>query len=215
MTSDTWLLHMCDMTFPRTKSSTNVLYPNHPRTTWHLSHDSFTCVTWSFMILHITPSHVWHDSFTCLTWLLHMCDMTPSHVWHDSFTCVTWLLHMCNMTPSRVWHDICSPAPNHHHPLTTWQLSPLPARPVKKTSRHIYERVISHIQMSHVTHMIESCPTYERVMSHILIGHILDLFQHGLWKMSHVTYLNAYEWVTSHVWIRHVTNANESRSMYE
>jgi len=44
---------------------------------------------------------------------------------------------------------------------------------------------MSHIWMSHVTHMNESCHTYEWVMSHI--------------RMSHVTHMNeschAYEWV--------------------
>jgi len=51
-------------------------------------------------------------------------------------------------------------------------------------SCHTYEWVMSHIRMSHVTHMNESCHTYERVMSHI-------------W-MSHVTHMNeschTYEW---------------------
>jgi len=41
---------------------------------------------------------------------------------------------------------------------------------------HTCEWVMSHIWMSHVTHIKESCHTYERVMSQI-------------WK-SHVTYMN-------------------------
>ena len=49
---------------------------------------------------------------------------------------------------------------------------------------------MSHIWMSHVTHMSESCRTYEWVMSHI-------------W-MSHVTHMNeschTYEWVMSHIY---------------
>ena len=64
--------------------------------------------------------------------------------------------------------------------------------------------VMSHIWMSHVTHMIESCHTYEWVMSHI-------------W-MSHVTHMNeschTYEWVMSHTWFRHVTHMNESCHTY-
>ena len=59
---------------------------------------------------------------------------------------------------------------------------------------------MSHIWMSHVTHMNESCHTYEWVMSHI-------------W-MSHVTHMNesrhTYEWVMSHIWMSHVTYMNES-----
>jgi len=49
---------------------------------------------------------------------------------------------------------------------------------------------MSHIWMSHVAHMNESCHTYEWAMSHI-------------W-MSHVTHMNepchTYEWAMSHIW---------------
>jgi len=65
--------------------------------------------------------------------------------------------------------------------------------------------VMSHIWMSHVTHMHESCHTYELVMSHI-------------W-MSHVTHMNeschTYEWVKSNIWMSHVTHMNESCHTYE
>jgi len=56
-------------------------------------------------------------------------------------------------------------------------------------SYHTYGRVMSHTWMSHVTHMTESC-------------HIIP------WK-RHVTHMNEsfyiFQWVMSHVWIRHVT----------
>jgi len=72
-------------------------------------------------------------------------------------------------------------------------------------SCHTYEWVISHIWMSHVTHMNESCHTYKWVMSHI-------------W-MSHVTHMNeschTYEWVMSHIWMIHVTHMNESCHTYD
>ena len=72
-------------------------------------------------------------------------------------------------------------------------------------SGHTYEWVISHIWMSHVTHMNESCHTYEWVRSHI-------------W-MSHVTHMNeachTYEWVMSHIWMSHVTHMKESCHTYE
>jgi len=64
---------------------------------------------------------------------------------------------------------------------------------------------MSHISMSHVTHMNESCHTYEWVMSHI-------------W-MSHVTHINepchTYQWVMSHIWMSHVTHKNEPCHTYE
>jgi len=68
-----------------------------------------------------------------------------------------------------------------------------------------YEWVMSHIWMSHVTHMNESCYIYEWVMSHI-------------W-MSRVTHMNVlchtYERVMSHIWTSHVTHMNESCHTYE
>jgi len=72
-------------------------------------------------------------------------------------------------------------------------------------SCHTYKRVMSriewvmsHVWMSHVAHMNESCHTYEWVMSRI-------------W-MSHVTHMNeschTYEWVTPHIQMSHVTYVN-------
>jgi len=60
--------------------------------------------------------------------------------------------------------------------------------------------VMSHIWMSHVTHMNESCHKYQWVMPHICVT-----------LMSHVTGLmlyleqscHAYRWVMSHVWTSH------------
>ena len=64
---------------------------------------------------------------------------------------------------------------------------------------------MSHMWLSHVTHMNESCHTYEWVMSHI-------------W-MSPVTHTNeschTYEWVMSHIWMSHVTHTNESCHTHE
>ena len=88
----------------------------------------------------MTHSYVWHDSFICVTWLIHLCDMTHSYVWHGSFICVAWLIHTCDESP-----------------------------PVRHESCHTYQRVMSHVSKSHVTHIDESCDTYEWVMSHIRI----------------------------------------------
>jgi len=55
---------------------------------------------------------------------------------------------------------------------------------------------ISHMWMSHFSHVNESCRTYE-------------------WTMSHVLHMNdssrACEWVMSHTWMSHVARTNESR----
>jgi len=61
-------------------------------------------------------------------------------------------------------------------------------------------RVMSHILLSHVSHMNESCLTYEWVMEHI-------------W-MSHGTHMNesclTYEWVMEHTFLSHVSHMTES-----
>ena len=64
----------------------------------------------------------------------------------------------------------------------------------------MYEWVMSHMWMSHVTRVNESCHTFEWVMSH-------------MW-MSHVTHMNeachTHGWVMSHEWMNHVSHMNES-----
>ena len=60
---------------------------------------------------------------------------------------------------------------------------------------HIHPRVMSHIWMSHVTHMNASCHTQKWVMSCI--------------ETSRVTHMqevcHTYEWVMSHICMSHVT----------
>jgi len=74
-----------------------------------------------------------------------------------------------------------------------------------KESWHTYEWVTAHIRMRHVTHMNDPRYTYERVMPHV-------------W-MSRVTHMNeschTYEWVMPHIWMSHGTHMNESRHTYE
>jgi len=86
----------------------------------------------------------------------------------------------------------------------------------------IWEWVMSHIWMRHVTYMNESCHTYKWVMSHIWMSHVTHMDEschtYGCvmshrW-MSHVTYMNEschiYGCVMSHIWMSHVTHMNES-----
>jgi hypothetical protein len=70
-----------------------------------------------------------------------MCDMTDLYVCHDSFTCATWLIHMCDMAHSYVRRDSSTSA---IHGITHM-----------KESCHTYGWGMSHIWMSHVTHMDE------------------------------------------------------------
>ena len=62
-------------------------------------------------------------------------------------------------------------------------------------SCHTYEWVMSHIWMSHVTHMNESCHTYEWVMPYTWLCH--ETYMKGT--------CHTYEWVMSHIWMRHVS----------
>jgi len=101
------------------------------------------------------------------------------------------------------------------------------------TSRHHMTDVthfMSHMSMSHVTHLNKSHHTYEQFMSHVLMSHVthmnesrdlddeggsmdtrLDFGEHAHIRMSP----NLYEWVISHVWMSHVTHMNESRDLYD
>jgi len=64
-------------------------------------------------------------------------------------------------------------------------------RPTIWGSCNTQEWVKSHIWMSHITHMNQSCRTYERIMYH------------------------TYESVMPHIWRSHATHIHESRHTYE
>jgi len=139
----TWLIPMCGMTYS------------------HVWHDSFLCVTWRIPMCDMTHFYAFHDSFACVTWLIAMRDRTHSCVWRDSFPCVAWLIPMCDMTHSYVWHDsflcvswlICVCDMAHSY---VWYISLVRAIFALLT-RAAY--VMSHTQISHVTHRNESCHT--------------------------------------------------------
>ena len=166
----------------------------------------YSCVTWFF--------NVRHDSFIRPTRLIHMWDMAHFYVRHDSFVCVTWLIHMSDMTHSyavwliRLWHDafVC----HMTYSFVTWLT-------------HTYDMtrlfcIMSHIWMSHVTHMNGSCPTYEWFKSHMWISHVThtneshDAYEYAtsLTQISRVTRMNkpchSHEWVMFSVWMSHITH---------
>jgi len=86
-------------------------------------------------------------------------------------------------------------------------------------SCHTYERVMSYVWMSRATHMNESCRTYEWFMSHIWMTHVThECFMPHTW-MIQVTHMNescrTYEWVMPHVWMSQAARMNESCRTYE
>jgi len=107
-----------------------------------------------------------------------------------------------------------------------------------RIKRHIARtiRQVSHVWMSHVARMNESCRTYSRVMSHTWTSHVtqvqlLDYYKTHEWVSScikrHIARMNTsslarmnescrtYEWVTSHVWMSHVTHTSKWCRTYE
>jgi len=64
------------------------------------------------------------------------------------------------------------------------------------------------------TYMNESCHTYERVMSHICMSHVPYE-----WVTSHIWLriksCPTCEWVKSHMWMSHVTNTNKTCPTHE
>ena len=72
---------------------------------------------------------------------------------------------------------------------------------------------MSHVWMSHVTHMNESCHTYEWVMAHVWMSHgtrMNDSCETYAGVMWHI-----HEWVMAHIWVSHGTYMNESWHTYE
>ena len=80
------------------------------------------------------------------------------------------------------------------------------------TPPHINE---SRHMLRHVTRTNESCHMYEWVISHIWMRHVthvagLDFWSGSCLYMSHVPHMNeschTHECVVSHIWMRHVTH---------
>jgi len=163
----TWLNHMlCDVTHS------------------YVRHDAFVCISWLIHVCDMTPSYishhhsyVWYDSFIRVRWLIHTCDMTHSYVWHDSFIRVKWRIHTCDMTHAYVWHDSFKRGTwlIHLRYVTLYGFNSLSEYLKRKGAKprpcymwmchvklvnepcHIYQTVMVHMRMSHVTHMKESC----------------------------------------------------------
>jgi len=132
----------------------------HMNETCHIRDESQHMCTWvqtEWLIVHswMKRRHVTHMNETChirdesqhmctwvqTEWLIvhYMCDMTHSYVWHDS-----WDIGVTSLHP-------------HECRLSDWlfihgwsNVTPIPHM---NESCHTYEWVMSHIQMSHVTHI--------------------------------------------------------------
>ena len=177
-----------------------------------------SCHTYEWVMKHIWMSHVTHMNESCRNWTSHVMhvngschtyEWVMSHIWmnrvkHTNVSCHTKrrVISECHST------NLTKGSQNTNFLRALWkyiQHSAEHSNPCRLLCTYTYEWFMSHIWMSHVTHMNESCHTYEWVMWHI-------------W-MSHVTHMNeschTYKWVTSHIWMSYVTHMNESCHKYE
>jgi len=69
-------------------------------------------------------------------------------------------------------------------------------------SCRVYECMISHICKSHAAHMDGICRTYARVMSHIRMSHVVHMNESCRSRCRSST--------PSHIWMSHVVHMNES-----
>jgi len=105
--------------------------------------------------------------------------------------------------------------------------------------RWAWTQVMSNMRESHVSYVEESCHTYECVMSHIWMSHVTHVMSHvtlmSMWciirwawqwvmsnmRMSHVSYVHEscqicecvmprWEWLSPYIWMSHATYLNES-----
>jgi len=163
-------------------------------------------VQYEWFMWHIWMNHVTHVKESCHNvschanaWVMsHICMSHDTHMNESCHTCVTHLIHTSTFCCTG-WRRcigclklqvIFRRRPTHYRALlremtnkdkASYGSSPPCNAPVT------YEGVMSHIWMSHVIHMNESCHTYEWVMPHINEScHI--------W-MVHAT----YEWVVPHM----------------
>jgi len=178
----TCLIHICDMTYSHVRPASSIcVHAWFIRVTWLIllcdmthqdeCHELFTHVQRHGRMWDLPHSYMWHDLFTCETCLIHICDMTYSHVRPASFIYVTWLIHMWDLPTAKPMLYIGNPAATSPSPVFCLHIN---------ESWYIYEWVMSHVWMSHVTRMNEACHMYEWVMSRIWLSHVTC--------MSRVTY---------------------------
>jgi len=217
-------------------------------------HDSFTCVHAHLHVhirarhittlRHVTRLYVCHDSFISVLWLVYMCDVTHVYI----YSSVTWLTHMCDVTDVthvtclivcvtwlmwRMWRvsciwitchmKMCDMTQSCYHSRKTcvcvcvsvcvcayvcgWERE----RETQKKS----VCACACVCVCMCVHMY-ACECV-RVLLCMRI-YICTWVTSHIW-MSHVTHMNesrhTCEWATSHIGMSHVTHMHESRQTYE
>jgi len=134
----------------------------------YVQHDSFIC---GIHTCDTTHSYVWHESFIPVTcWHDSFIRVSCWHdsfiyvsCWHDSSICVTRHIHTCNKHRTHPKFPVCI-----YYAGATWRIplcdvtcSYVPVS-ISYTVRVCQtEKTVSHIWMSHVTRINNSCPMHE------------------------------------------------------
>jgi len=115
---------------------------------WMMAHTNEVCIRCE-CVVHMSQSRVTYERVVCQIWMSHVSRVNES--------CLTSLRRIARIRTSS-WHS-------HGH-----------------TSCHAYECVVctyewvmSHIWMSRVSHMNESCVTYEWVVCRIWMSHVSSM----------------------------------------
>jgi len=223
----TWLIHICDMTHS------------------HMWHDSSTSVAWRIHLCDMTQTTV----YTCAAWRIYLCDTILSrHVWMSHVIYVDESCQICEWVMSRMWlshvtqvYESCHmghmnsnkschagvPSCTVHlcdmmH-IPTWRIS---LKSHMSESCHTYERAMSHMWLSHVTQVYESCH-----MCHMNSNepchtggpnctvHLCDQTNTPMWHLSVKSHMDEschiYEWVMSRISMSGITYMNESCHRYQ
>jgi len=187
----------------------------HERDIW-MSHVSHMTETYEWVMSHTWPRHM---NESCLT---HDRDMWMSHVSHKTHV-NTRQVYVCH---TYEWVTPCIRMGHVTHMSESCKIYER-VKHIHK-SCHAYNCIMLHIQISHVTHTHEMSHTWPRRMtwmsharhmneSNTSIGFVTHAkIIRGIFvgggsgcKDSRAKYCHAYELVTSHKSIRHVTYMNE------
>ena len=182
---------------------------------------------WRVFMSHVTHlcdvmKHIW-TSHT----VTHLCDVLP-HIWMSHISQIEWVMPhrwMSRVTFTNESHHTNQWVVSHNQWVlprkwmihVTWSMSH--ATQMSRVPHTIHSWVTSHISMSHVTYINESCHTYQWVMSHIPFSHATHMNEschmYQWVKTSCWTARHTYERVMSHIWLRHITHMNEPCQVYK
>jgi len=121
----------------------------------------------SFFAVRVVMSHIWMGRVTHMNESCHAYEWVVSHVWMSHVTNMNYSCHTYEWVVSHIWMSHVLPA-RRSESATAFTTRTCSHSYVKQTwickthtnkTRHIYEWNMSHIWMSHVTHMDESRPT--------------------------------------------------------